>query len=812
MQSQFSTPSDKVLTPANCNDRAASALARRAAPGPAPGGSAGRRWLPAAVLVIAGLAVAALGLAQMTDTLSAPAVLILAGAMLALLGGLVLVFGRASALSLEPARSPPLDQLAERLECGIESLKDLQWELRESEARYRDLVDHQGDIILRRDPEERLTFVNDAFCEIFGVEREGVIGLSYRPHVLERSGDAPDAAPDAGIGRRRHQQLIETRDGPRWFVWEDLPVLDQEGGLKEIQSVGRDITDQREAEAALEEARDQAEAASRSKSRFLAAMSHEIRTPMNGILGMTGLLHDTELTAEQKTYSRAINTSAKTLLSLIDEILDFSKIEAGKLELKIAPFELSGAVRGVVELLAPRARDKGLEIGWYIDPELPMTVEGDEIRIRQILMNLVGNAIKFTGSGGVTLEMVKDGEPSQSPDGPAREIQPVRFSVRDTGIGLAAEARETIFDEFEQADATPARRFGGTGLGLAISKRLVDEMAGEIEVESDVGKGSTFSFSIPFGVETAGPKVHQEWHWPVPPRRVLIVSSGGVEASVLARLIAASGCDVECTDPGEVLLTIWSAVDRERPFDVVITDTIGIEQSRSLLEQAREAASTHDRTVKAIVLIDPAERGEIKSLKSAGFDAYLVRPVRPHSLFAQLAADEAEPAGAPAAGGPTLVEVGRSAAAPRPREQDLRVLLAEDNDINALLARAMLEKAGCQVSHVRNGVAAVDAFRAALGDPASASFDLILMDIHMPDMDGIEATQAIKAIGGAAERPPVIALTANAFPEDREQYLDAGLDDYLAKPFEKDELEAVLAKWTEEPIGRVKTGRSFSSA
>ncbi|MGI9384621.1 MAG: response regulator, partial [Methyloligellaceae bacterium] len=530
------------------------------------------------------------------------------------------------------------------------------------------------------------------------------------------------------------------------------------------------------------------------------------------ILGMTGLLLDTELTAEQKTYSRAINTSAKTLLSLIDEILDFSKIEAGKLELKIAPFELAGAVCGVVELLAPRAREKGLEIGWYIDPELPMTVEGDEIRIRQILMNLVGNAIKFTERGGVTLEMVKDGEPAEGSGGASRAKQAVRFSVRDTGIGLAPDARKTIFDEFEQADATPARRFGGTGLGLAISKRLVDEMVGEIEVESEVGEGSTFSFTIPFAVDASGPMVQQEWNWPVPPRRVLIVASGGIESAVLARLIATSGCDVECTDPGEVLLTIWSAVDRERPFDVVITDTIGIEPSRSLLEQAREAASTQNRSVKAIVLIDPAERGEIKTLRSIGFDAYLVRPVRPHSLFAQLAAEGAQPAGAPAALRPMPGNADRWARSPSSREQNLRVLLAEDNDINALLARTMLEKAGCRVTHVRNGVAAVDAYREALADPAGAAFDLILMDIHMPDMDGIEATKAIKTIRSDAHRPPVIALTANAFPEDREQYLDAGLDDYLAKPFEKDELEAVLAKWTEEPIGRVKTGWTFGSA
>ena len=294
-----------------------------------------------------------------------------------------------------------IETLAARLDSSLESLKDLQWEVREREARYRDLLDHQGDVILRRDPEERLSFVNDAFCRTFAMEREAALGRVFHLPVLDDRDE--EAFPGSADGRKSRVVELATAAGPRWFVWEDFPIAGHEGGISEIQSVGRDVTEQRAAEVALAEARDHAMTASQAKSRFLASISHEIRTPMNGILGMTGLLLDTELSPEQRTYARAISTSATTLLSLIDEVLDFSKIEAGKVELRAAPFDLADAAQGVVELLAPRGRDRGLEVGWYAAPDLPKTVIGDEMRVRQILMNLVGNAIKFTDQGGVAL-------------------------------------------------------------------------------------------------------------------------------------------------------------------------------------------------------------------------------------------------------------------------------------------------------------------------------------------------------------------------------------------------------------------------
>src|SRR6266704_561574 len=414
------------------------------------------RWaraLPAcAGASVAALVLRAMQLAGMGDlrletgagSLSAPAPLV-AAMLSALCGALVLLAWGAHALK----------SANRRLEAHVEELTDRNWELRDAEERAKSFVEAQGDVIVRRGADGLITYANDAFCALAGRSREALLGTPFRLAVAEQ-GDIAVLAD----GTRMHDQRLETAQGLRWIAWREVAV--RGGERLEIQSVGRDVTDRAHTERALAEARDQAEAANRAKSRFLAMVSHEIRTPLNGILGMADLMLDTALTPEQTTYAKAIKTSGDTLLSLIEEILDFSKIEAGRLDLEARSFALAALAEEVVELLAPRAHAKRIEIAAYVDERLPEHVLGDAARLRQVLLNLAGNAIKFTETGGVALIV----EPGIAPN-------EISFLVRDTGIGIAPEAQQRIFREFEQADERIARSYGGTGLGLSISERIV---------------------------------------------------------------------------------------------------------------------------------------------------------------------------------------------------------------------------------------------------------------------------------------------------------------------------------------------------
>jgi PAS domain S-box-containing protein len=679
--------------------------------------------------------------------------------------------------------------IGERLERGLEALKDIQWEIRENEARYRDLLDNQADVILRRDSRGRLTFVNQAFCRLFGLERGTVLGRVFSPRVL--AGDrATPLAPGSELRQQRYVQQIETARGPRWVEWEEHSVPASDTAIPEVQCLGRDITERRRTEADLWEARKQAEAANRAKSRFLAAMSHEIRTPMNGILGMTSLLSDTDLSAEQKTYAHAIERSARTLLTLIDEILDFSKIEADKLQLNSAPLALDECVQGVVELLAPKAYEKGIDVAWAVDPALPRPLLGDEVRVRQIVTNLLGNAIKFTDGGGVLVTVGKSR--TTKPPSEKDDLE-VAIAVEDTGMGIAPETLPSLFSEFEQAEDAVRRRQGGTGLGLAISRRLARAMGGDIGVVSAPGCGSTFTATLRLKRASGAASAAELSDPPPAAQHVLLALDRVIERRALRLSLEGAGIPTEESAIASAVDMMAAAAKAGEPFTRIIVDgRSGCQTAARLLSQAR-AGGPGD--VQGVIVLDTAAKADFAQFRDAGFDAYLVRPVRPRSVLTHLGAGR-EPI--------DPVQVAAEPVRPVQFIASPSVLLVEDNDINALLARRMLEKVGCKVQHCVNGREAVEAFKRVLAG-SDAPYDLVLMDAHMPVLDGLQATRAIKALYAAQDAatvPPIIAVTANAFDEDRRRCLEAGMDDYLAKPFDREELYRLLEQWYSNDAAR----------
>jgi PAS domain S-box-containing protein len=671
--------------------------------------------------------------------------------------GVASLFGAAcGAMGILIARIRRMKAELRELETRLDEAADRNWEIRETQERTASFLEAQDDVIVRRDANGAISYVNDAYCALAGRGREDLVASTFTLPVLEQSETTVMAD-----GARACDQKIAAIDGARWIAWREVTV--RADGPSEMQSVGRDVTERVLTERALAVARDQAEAANRAKSRFLTMVSHEIRTPLNGILGMADLLGDTALTPEQTTYLKAVKTSGETLLSLIEEVLDFSKIEAGRLDLAVRPFLLASFVEEVVELLGPRAQEKGLEIGCYVDERLPARVVGDAARLRQVLFNLAGNAIKFTEKGGVSIVV----EPAAQPD-------MISIAVSDTGIGISLQDQARIFLEFEQADGSSTRKFGGTGLGLTISNRIVESMGGSIAVESAPGQGSTFrvAVALPSADEAGLPALAV----PDPSGGdILIVAPALTEASLIARHLQRWGAHTKIVPDEKVA----AAILPERIWSALLVDhVLGTEASREL---ARAAASVPQR----IVLVTPAMRTELAALKDAGFTGYLIKPVRAASLAARLSTNDGFESGGMSEGAepPSTAHAGGG----------LSILVAEDNDINALLTRALLIKLGHHPTVAANGAAAVDCWVAARA--GHAPFDRILMDLHMPGMDGLEAARRIRAneaeIG--APRTPILALTANASAEDREACLAAGMDGFLVKPLDRERLAAALA-------------------
>jgi PAS domain S-box-containing protein len=669
-------------------------------------------------------------------------------------------------------RSGELARVKTELETTVRALQMRHRELQASEQRYRGLVEQQGDVILRRTPDGRLSFVNDSFCHTFGYSRENALGRPFTPvnHPSERNEAPPALADQPARHRLQYLQCLKTASGWRWFSWEDLAIRNEVGRVSEVQSIGRDVTEQKQLETALREARDKAEEASRAKSMFLATMSHEIRTPMNGVIGMTRLLLDTQLTPEQRSYATAVRESGEALLNIINDILDFSKIESGTMPMEDTPFSPRGLIESVSELLSARCVEKGIEIATYAHPRFTGNLLSDEGRVRQILLNLAGNAVKFTDQGGVRISAQPDEDPKF-----------IRFEIADTGIGIAESDLPKIFQEFTQADSSLARRYGGTGLGLAITQRLVRALGGNVGVSSSLGKGSKFWFTLPVRRASGATEKLPS----LTGIRVLVYTSfQGLSETLVSQL-----CDAGADAFAAKGLAAAETALASGSFNVILMDT---RTTNAPPAEVLVRLKARLQGVKSIVLLPAKDRAALPSLQSSGFDGYLIKPVRLTSLVNRVAAVVSGVA-------PAEVEDRRSKTPGEtrpPQQQTLRVLVAEDNRINVMLANALLTKMGHRVDTVSNGREALEAL-------AKSTYDFVLMDVHMPEMDGLEATRRIRqaeASGRRKTRTPIVALTASTLEGDRQICVDAGMDDFLAKPLDPDALRAAFEKYGPPPV------------
>ena len=702
--------------------------------------------------------VAIVVLAGFAELTGAPTFIPLGLVAAAIVGLAVLV----RAFRAEDKAAKIIRETTARSRAEIEDLADRMWELQESEERFRGLIDALGDLVVHRDREGCIVYANSVFANLLGVDQRDLVGQTLGELGVD-VGVVPDAAFSDGECLSSTDVAIRAADGViRWFSWIELSVRDKTSDLVSHRAIARDITPRKRAEQALINARERAEYASQAKSRFLATVSHEIRTPMNGIMGMAKLLADTQLSPEQRTYVGAVSTSASALLALIDDLLDFSKIEAGRFEAEPQPMSPRELADNVVELLAAKAYAKGIGLGGHVAPDVPQLITADPGRVRQVLLNLIGNAIKFTDSGGVMLVVSRGGT----------EAAPtIRFAVSDTGPGLQRADMGRIFEEFEQADGTSTRKHGGVGLGLAISKRLVVSMGGTVSVASEVGKGSQFVFDIPAAGATDGAQVRGKV---LDGRRAVILSKNMVEAEAIAMTIRAHGGEAA------IAATVAQAATMADGCSSVLVDAAMESSDGRLLKRLRRSGFMD---AEAITLIAPTDRGILGEFRASGYSTFLARPVRGETLLRVLVAGlvDAKPG--------AVAERRHRIKAPRvsTRLPGLSVLVAEDNDINAMLARAALLRAGHRVDVVGNGKAAVDA---VTGSGRRQRYDLVLMDLHMPVMDGLDAIAAIRRheeeIGAAPV--PIMVLSADSQEKTRHAVLAYGASGFVTKPLDPEAL------------------------
>ena len=637
------------------------------------------------------------------------------------------------------------------------------------------LMRKSPDYIYFKDEQSRFIRISDALARYLGLDDPGdAIGKSdvdfFDREAAEQYLADEQRVMQTGQPVLDKEEAQAWPDGrPAWTTASKVPLRDDEGRVIGTFGISRDVTDRKLAELELEEAKESAESANRAKSDFLANMSHEIRTPMNAIIGITELLLDMQLSSSHREYLKMVLESGESLLTLLNEILDFSKIEAGKLDLDSSTFDLHESLGNTMKSLGLRAHTKGLELALHIAPDVPRHFVGDAARLRQIVINLIGNAVKFTDSGEVVLDVSLESSDARR--------STLHLCVSDTGIGIPEEKQASVFAAFEQADRSTTRRYGGTGLGLAISSRLVDLMGGRIWVESQTGQGSRFHFTVVLE-EGDGDDAQSVDAATVSDTNVLLVDDNATNRLILEEMLTNWGMKTTlAASAGEALALLHRAHHAGMPFRLMITDVNMPETDGFML--AEQVKQDVDLRETAIMMLTSGDRpGDVARCEQLGVAKYLLKPVKQSELFDAVAVTL----------GRKVVKQDdeRAKQAVESSGRSLQILLAEDSVVNQKLAVGLLERAGHRVRIANDG-------REALAALEEQSFDLVLMDVQMPEMDGLEATAAIRSreaqTGGHV---PIVAMTAHAVEGDRERCLDAGMDGYLAKPIRMADLYGAI--------------------
>jgi len=650
-----------------------------------------------------------------------------------------------------------------------------------SDGIFQAVVQGTSDAVYLKDKAGRYLMVNPAYLRDFGRPWTDLAGRTASEVFGSGDGEAISMIESQVMSSGESQTVEETVEKiGQTYLSSISPYIAQDGSIAGIVGISRNITDRKHIERAqaelvvqLEKARVQAEAASQAKSTFLANMSHEIRTPMNGIMGMSELALDTLLSDEQRDYISTIRSSAEALLSVINDILDFSKIEAGKLDLEDTVFNIEQLLLETIKPLAFRAHQKNLELVYDVDDDVPLAVVGDPFRLRQVVTNLAGNAIKFTERGEIAVEV--------SAEAVAKDSVTLHFTVRDTGIGIAEDRLASIFQEFNQGDNSTTRKYGGTGLGLTISARLVAMMGGKVWIESAVGQGSTFHFTATFKMSATVPVAMEAGTEILHGMPTLLVDDNATNRKVLDRMLRKwEMLPVSVANGTHALVELEAACAKNAQFKLVLIDSHmpGMD-GFELADRIRNNPLLTGCTV--MMLTSGEHKGDLAKCKALGISAYLIKPICRQDLLKSIMQS---------LGASQQLKTHSSERQKAVTATPMRILLAEDNPVNQKLAVRLLEREGHTVSVAATGLE-------VLQQRQTADFDLLLMDLQMPEMDGLEATARIRSLEQLdGKHIPIIAMTAHAMQGDRERCLDAGMNGYIAKPIKREELFAIIAQYS----------------